>query len=868
MLNVFNADRAFNPGKPSIQDALPWHVYLGDGRVLTKRGGVMSGWAFHGRDMIGLPEDAVIDSRQSVEGALRDLADRGGFTLQQTVSRSPSTGYPRSTFPSASPQLIDDERYQFWQTEGAHYESRYFKTLTHLPTLRDFWERPFLPSDVAGDEATPAAVRFHLFEEAVTDYTASMGRAVTLERLGIRESADPLGGTYLTDDLLNFLWFIYSGELMAHRLPERSGFAIEDLLGGRPFVPGINMMVGDEHVRVIDVKGFPKDTNPFVLAAMNSLPVTYRATQRARLLTEAEARTFFSGAKSAHAMASVSVLDAFRGKGKDPTVEQKRHQRHLEADAEDAITEIDGGGRFVRWTSNVVIRGSNLEAVHEACKSVVAILKGCGFSGEIAKSKATRIFLGSMHGETEANWRRRPVHLRQYADIFPFSDVWPGLETIPSPKYPPNSPPILLGATTGSTPFRLVLHSGGSIDAATNSHTVVLGPSGAGKTVLLNAIAAQFLRYDGAQLFYFDKDYGAYPLAKALEAEGIASYHEVDAEMRGAINPFHDIVDGPRRRARRAAYLYGIALLRGVTITPEIRDDVITALDLLADNVTRSQDFEPMFPDIYGLRAYLGPTQMREVIDDFLKGEAGPLFGATNDFSDRRVHFFECSRLLKMSPEDSIPVFQHYFDVIDERATGAPTLIVIDETKPFLAHDLCAQQFEAMYRGFRDRNVTVVAATQNPEDFLASRFGRVLLSQAASVILLPDPKMNREGTPERKGLRELYIEAAGVTDEEVMLLSRTDDKGLKQQKDYYLINGLGRRPFSLRLGRIAKALLCSGGTSTLATFRARVEQYGSGWVEAYLREIGLGEWADYYRRVRGRNTSVVDALTNTEEVAA
>ncbi len=54
------------------------------------------------------------------------------------------------------------------------------------------------------------------------------------------------------------------------------------------------------------------------------------------------------------------------------------------------------------------------------------------------------------------------------------------------------APPLLYGKTEGSTPFRLSLHVGDV------GHTLVVGPTGAGKSVLLALMALQFRRYERA----------------------------------------------------------------------------------------------------------------------------------------------------------------------------------------------------------------------------------------------------------------------------------------------------------------------------------------------------------------------------------
>src|SRR3981081_2842858 len=74
------------------------------------------------------------------------------------------------------------------------------------------------------------------------------------------------------------------------------------------------------------------------------------------------------------------------------------------------------------------------------------------------------------------------------------------------------APPLLFGKTEGSTPFRFSLHVGDV------GHTLVVGPTGAGKSVLLALIALQFRRYPRSQVFAFD--FGGSIRAAALAMRG------------------------------------------------------------------------------------------------------------------------------------------------------------------------------------------------------------------------------------------------------------------------------------------------------------------------------------------------------------
>ena len=144
--------------------------------------------------------------------------------------------------------------------------------------------------------------------------------------------------------------------------------------------------------------------------------------------------------------------------------------------------------------------------------------------------------------------------------MMPLSAVWAG----PERDEHLGAPPLFFARTEGSTPFRFSLHVGDV------GHTLVVGPTGAGKSVLLALMALQFRRYPQAQVFAFD--FGGSIRAAALAMGG--DWHD----LGGALD---------RRRARRrsrcsrsrasmmppnatwaAEWIVAILAREGVTITP------------------------------------------------------------------------------------------------------------------------------------------------------------------------------------------------------------------------------------------------------------------------------------------------------------
>ena len=104
-------------------------------------------------------------------------------------------------------------------------------------------------------------------------------------------------------------------------------------------------------------------------------------------------------------------------------------------------------------------------------------------------------------------------------------------------------PPLFFARTEGSTPFRFSLHVGDV------GHTLIVGPTGAGKSVLLALMALQFRRYAGAQIFAFD--FGGSIRAAALAMGG--DWHDLGGALADditepvALQPLSRIDDAGER---------------------------------------------------------------------------------------------------------------------------------------------------------------------------------------------------------------------------------------------------------------------------------------------------------------------------------
>src|SRR5262249_56200996 len=122
-----------------------------------------------------------------------------------------------------------------------------------------------------------------------------------------------------------------------------------------------------------------------------------------------------------------------------------------------------------------------------------------------------------------------------------------------------------------------------SLQVGDVGHTLVVGPTGAGKSVLRALIALQFRRYASSQIFAFD--FGGSIRAAALgvggEWQDLGGALSDDAIEPVALQPLAGILD-PAEQAWATEWVAAILAREGVTVTPEAKEHLWSALTSLA----------------------------------------------------------------------------------------------------------------------------------------------------------------------------------------------------------------------------------------------------------------------------------------------
>ena len=796
-----------------LADFLPWAALVAAGIVLNKDGSLQRTAEFRGPDL----DSAVAAELVAVAGRLNNAFRRlgSGWAIFVEAQRESVGAYPASHFPDAASALVDAERKADFEEQGAHFQSRYFLTFTYLPPAEDAARAENWLYEGRSTQGVDAHEILHGF----TDRT---GRILQLVEAFMPECR------WIDDgETLTYLHSTVSTNRHRVRVPETPMY-LDALLADQPFTGGLEPRLGAAHLRVLTIVGFPTATTPGILDDLNRLAFPYRWSTRAILLDKTDAirlltkirRQWFAKRKSIAAILKEVMTN-------EASVLVDTDASNKAADADLALQELGAdyaGQAYV--TATITVWDNDPRVAAEKLRLVEKVVQGRDFTAMPETVNAADAWLGSLPGHVYANVRQPPISTLNLAHMIPLSAVWAG----PERDEHLGEPPLLYGKAEGSTPFRLSLHVGDV------GHTLVVGPTGAGKSVLLALMALQFRRYRRSQVFAFD--FGGSIRAAAIAMNG--DWHDLGGgltegvESSVSLQPLARIHDVPER-AWAADWIVAILMREGVAITPEVKEHVWTALTSLASAPVGERT-------ITGLAVLLQSNDLKAAMRPYcVGGPYGRLLDAESEqLGEASVQAFETEGLLG---GDAAPaVLAYLFHRIDGRLDGRSTLLIIDEGWLALDDEGFAGQLREWLKTLRKKNASVIFATQSLSDIEGSAIAPAIIESCQTRILLPN---ERAIEPQITRIYEQF----GLNDRQIEIIARAMPK-----RDYYCQSRKGNRLFELGLSDVALAL-CAASAKTDQTAIADIlaEHGRAGFLAAWLRHRHA-DWA----------ADLIPELTNLE----
>jgi type IV secretion system protein VirB4 len=785
-----------------LADHLPWAALVADGVVLNKDGSFQRTLAFRGPDLESATEAELVSVSARANNVLKRFGS--GWALFFEAERREAGDYPSAVFPDAASALVDAERRGAFEVEGAHYESRYYLTLAWLP--------PADAEDAAGRSLVERAE-----EERGRDWRGALGTFVTdTDRaLDLFDGFMPEVRALSSVETLSYLHGTISDRRHDIALPETPMY-LDGLLADTSLTGGLEPRLGDLHLRTITVLGFPNMSRPGILDALNHQAFGYRWVTRFIALDRTDAtkaltslrRQWFNKRKSVVAMLR-EVLYNSPAQLTDSDADNKV------ADADLALQALGGDHvAFGYLTTTITVADRDRGRVDDKVRAVERIVNGLGFTTIRERVNAVEAWLSSLPGQAYANVRQPLVHTLNLAHLMPLSSVWAG----PERNAHLDGPPLLHAQTAGSTPFRLSTHVGDV------GHMLVVGPTGAGKSVLLALIAMQFRRYARSQVFIFDKGFSARAAVLAMRGAHHALGLCGDQGEMLSFQPLRQI-DREPDRVWAAEWLAALLAHERVLVTPEVKDQLWSALGSLAS----APDDERT---ITGLTLLLQSNALRSALAPYtIEGPYGGLLDAVE--AGLRLADVQCFETEALMGQAGVvaPVLSYLFHRLEARFDGRPTLLILDEAWIFLDHPLFAARIREWLKVLRKKNVAVLFATQSLADIAGSTIAPAILESCPQRILLPN---DRAIEPQS---REAY-QRFGLSERQIELVSRATPK-----RHYYLQSARGNRLFELGLGPVALAIAGASDPESQKLIDALLAEHGPDtFARHFLAARGL-DWA-------------------------
>ena len=813
-------------GRPGVlAHELPWAGMIAAGVVLNKAGTLTAAWRLKPRDLARLEPAERASVSAVAHRALEGLDERWMWHVDVIRRRGARYG-EGSAFPDAATALLDEERRAAFGAEARLFETAYVLALTWAPPSRSAgWaERWFVSGGRRPDASGELVERFETRAGALAQ---ALSAAIELERLD-------------------------SAQLAGHLRECVSGVAGPLLLPDPPFyldaylsLPDVGVghepVIGDAGVTVlsIDHEGLPPRSEPALFRFLVDLPLEFRWSLRWLPLSRPQARREAERAEARWYQGRRS----FRGQLAQYSTDERTRADLEKTAARGALTMAEEASKVAALVGSglvgggyasiaLLVREADAERRGELVRGLERRLVAAGFGSRRERDGAFEVFLGSLPGNSTANVRWPFVHTVNLTHFLPLHAPYLGEPGPESPFFERGAPPLFAAWTAGGSAYRGSLHVGGV------GHAMVVGPTGRGKSVLLGFLAASWLRYPDARVFYFDKGASQRVLCAACGG----AWSDLAADGGAHLAPLAE-VDRAAERDWALAWLAELCTVarEGAGLAVRERERLARALDLLARAPRRERTLTTLV-------TLVQDGELRRLLSAYARPRDGApptlaqaiLDGAEESLGRSHFELFEVERLLARGPEVAVPVLRCLFHRVERSLDPTrPTLVLVDEAWAALGYGSGAGELGAFGRQLvewaltlRKRNAALVLATQNLQHLTGLAQVEGMRENLPTWVYLPNERAT--------GAAAEHYAALGLN----ALERRAVAEG-RARCDYYWVQSRGGQTIELRLGAVGLALLAAQPHA--GEVEPLMAADPEGWFSDWLEQRGAPIWAARHR---------------------
>lgn len=770
----------------TLSELVTWLMLTNNGVVINNNGTIQKTFTFEGQDTTALPDPLIYQYIMDVNIALKRL--KGNYMLFWEMQKVKDEEYIEDTQENPLQSELDNEREG--RINKRSFKIKYFLTVVYKQSNQAF-ER--FGNALDADNKTLLAIAKQTLKDIVNTFNPRVSiEMIESSATQYRQNLDKVEESFLdeVDEFIGILQRVFmdirplnNQETLSylhstisdswHPIKSNITAFITQQLSDSTLVTGRTPMLGKYHLGIVGVKDLPSGLLPDVFEELRAFKSEFRYCVRYIALSKEQAKSEVLSIQKNHKQRSKSfftiILEAITNKDSGKVDESAL----LDADeAGQANLDLESGDIGLGYMSlSFVLFNEDKTILNEELKLLKQIINGKDFAAYTEKDNATTTWLSTLPSVYEYNVRKYPVTSLDLAACAPISAMWEGQKK----NEHLNGPCLLKCKTRESLPFHLSLH----VDDI--GHTFIAGPTGSGKSVLLNTIAAHFQKYKNARVIIFDKGASSRVLTEAM---GGNFYNLLVDTKSISFQPLSKIED-LNEQTFIVNWLQAYAESQSISIDEKDRDVLASALKVVANQPMKSRTLTVLSTAVQSEKWRLVLKNLLIGEEEHQSGFYGQLFDSDEDkFGEGRWQAFEMDKL--MQDEKIVAVTLDYlFHRIESTLTGDPTLIILDECWLFLSHPAFQAKIIDYIRTLRKANASIIMATQNLSDVNGDLLA-IVTNNMLTKIFLANKTMNDYN-------REIY-RSFGLNEQEIDTISTMQPKG-----EYMYKSPLGTRVFDLGL---------------------------------------------------------------------
>lgn len=369
-----------------------------------------------------------------------------------------------------------------------------------------------------------------------------------------------------------------------------------------------------------------------------------------------------------------------------------------------------------------------------------------------------------------------------------------------------------------------------------NGHTSIIGPYGAGKTVLMNFLVSEAQKYNG-RTFYFEQGRGSEIFIRAMGGK----YHQVTKEIDAGnlyINPLI-LKDTPKNRKFLAQWLEYLIDYESADQRQSQQYNTLVDEQEKA-RIEKAVELIYSLPEENRILSYVIPKIWDATVNSAAKDKLGEWHGTgkfakyfdsgvdTTGIDAEKILGFDMSYIVE-NKYVTIPMVSYLLHKVEDSLTGeVPAIIVLDEAWKMIDNHAFVPRLEKWLERIKKKNAILIFATESVEEAENSAITTKLFDIIKTQIFLPN-----------KDADDGYKSVFGLSAREYKEIKKLESSS----RQFMLKHNMDSVIAKLSLEGMKRELAVLSSTEErLKAMEEAIESEGrtpSNWLPVYYEKLGI-----------------------------